>query len=81
MALTLHLVGPISHTTHTVEEVSITTQEGDLVIYENHAPMIASLAPNHEFSYVTADGSRERKQVADGILHVERDTVTVIMGT
>ncbi len=81
MALTMNLVGPISHTRHTVEEIAITTQEGDLVIYENHAPMIASLKPNHEFSYVHEDGTRERKQVADGILHIERDTVTIIMGT
>lgn len=80
MAFTLNLVGPISHTSYTVTEVSITTQEGDLVIYTNHVPMITSLAPNHEFSFIHEDGTRERKQVADGILHVERNCVTIIMG-
>ena len=81
LMLTLHLIGPISSTNHTVEEVEITTTEGSLTIQENHAPMITYLAPNQEITYVTQDGTRERKQVAGGIVHVERDMVTIIMDT
>ena len=79
MALTLHIVGPISHSSYTITQLGITTTEGDMTIHANHAPMITYLAPNHEIVYTTEDGTQERMQLAGGIVHIERATVTIIM--
>jgi len=81
MALTLWIFGPVSQTKHTITELDITTSEGDLTIYENHAPMITTLAENSHITYTLEDGTSERKQFAGGIMHVERATVTIIMDT
>jgi len=81
MTMTLNFIGPISQTSHTIQEISVTTEGGDLTIYPNHAPMLATLAPNQEVSYTLSDGTQEQAQIVGGILHVERDGVTIILDT
>jgi F0F1-type ATP synthase epsilon subunit len=59
--------------------VEINTPAGNFVIQPEHAPMIISLTPRSKVTYRLQSGKEEFLDVINGVVHVTRQTVTVIL--
>jgi F0F1-type ATP synthase epsilon subunit len=59
--------------------VSITTDNGSLVIQDNHAPLIASIAEKTECSFLIDNDTTETLLIQKGIIEVTRTCVTLLI--
>lgn len=71
-------------TSHYEERVEILWIElrntyGTFVVQEGHVPMIFSLVSKSEFSFALHDGKQEVRLISEGIAHITRHAVTIIM--
>jgi F0F1-type ATP synthase epsilon subunit len=59
--------------------LEITTTTGNRVVQKGHVPMIAQLAPRTLVSFCLQNGKQESKDVAGGMVHIERTSVTIVI--
>lgn len=64
---------------HQISWISITTHSGSLVIQNNHAPLIASLAEKTECSFLIDNDTTETLLIQKGIIEVTRTCVTLLI--
>ena len=76
--MTLDLLSPFKKISKDVAWVEIDTVVGNFVIEPEHAPMILTLAKNSNVSFGLATGKQEKIKVNSGIVHIKRDSVTVL---
>lgn len=75
----LHLISPRYHKKHHILWLTVTTESGSLVIQNNHAPLIASIAPKTECSFLIDNDTTETLLILKGIIEVTRDRVTLLI--
>jgi len=75
---TLHITSPTGTTTQDITWLEITTPTSNLTIQKGHAPLVCLLKPEHDLVYQDATGKEERRLMYGGIVHVERDKVTIL---
>ena len=74
----LSIVDPEKIKIYHVSWVELNTHAGNMVIQENHAPMIVKLADNNELLFCLTTGEQESVQVAQAIAHVTRSEVKIL---
>jgi F0F1-type ATP synthase epsilon subunit len=60
--------------------LEITTTTGNRVIQKGHAPMILKLAKNKLFTFCLQNGKQESREAGEGLVHIERNAITIVMG-
>lgn len=78
MSLLLNIITPTGQTKTYVEWLDVTTTSGNMVILENHAPLLAVIHPNSTLSWKISDGAVEARTVENAIMHVGRTTIMII---
>jgi F0F1-type ATP synthase epsilon subunit len=69
---------------HTVEEynivwIEINTPAGNLVIQENHAPMVVEIEPNSEILFMQENGKQVSMIILQGFIHVIRLEIKLLV--
>jgi len=62
-----------------VDWVECNTPVGNMVIQEGHVPMIVELCSGYEFLYQLKHGSLESIMIIQGVAHVTRTGVTILL--
>lgn len=62
-----------------VNWVELNTPVGNMVIQQGHSPMMIELASGHELIYQKEDGSQESLMIVQGIAHVTRYQVKILL--
>ncbi len=76
----LIIVSPQQKNTYSVKNIEAHTSEGSLVIQQGHAPIIMTLAPNTELSFVLKTGEKIAIYLTQpGFLDVSRMSVTALL--
>lgn len=64
---------------HQISWISVTTSNGSLVIQNNHAPLIASIAEKTECSFLVDNDTIETLLIQKGIIEVTRTCVILLI--
>lgn len=75
----LVIVSPTSKKELDVKWVEVNSAQGNFIIEPGHASLIARLEPGKELTASRDDDTVERFVVADGVLKVHNDIVTVVL--
>lgn len=75
----LSLISPHSFIEHNIVWVEINTPVGNMVIQENHAPMIVEIEPNSEILFMQQNGKQVSLVVVQGFLHVTRQEIKLLV--
>jgi F0F1-type ATP synthase epsilon subunit len=59
--------------------VEINTPVGNMVIQENHAPMIVEIEPNSEILFMQQNGKQISIIVLQGFIHVTRQEIKLLV--
>lgn len=74
-----NVISPHSLTHHTVAWIEINTPAGNMVIQENHAPMIVEIESNSELLFMQPNGKQISMMIAQGFIHVQRGEVKLLI--
>lgn len=75
----LEIITPTESVTRTISWLEVNTPAGNFVIQVGHAPTMLVLAPGQPLIYYLATGKQETMTVSKGIVHITRDSATVVM--
>jgi F0F1-type ATP synthase epsilon subunit len=75
----LNISGPFEKKDVMVAWVEINTSVGNFVIQPEHAPMIVTLTPQSKIAYRLQSGKEEVREVINGVAHVSRKDVTILL--
>jgi F0F1-type ATP synthase epsilon subunit len=75
----LSIISPTKKEIFDVIWVECNTQNGSYVIQPGHAPMILALSPNKSFSFALKNGQEEMFIIQQGIAHITRENVTLLI--
>jgi len=64
---------------HDVEWVELNTPVGNMVIQQDHAPIIIELSQGHELLYQVSGSAVESILIVQGIAHVTRAEVKILL--
>ena len=67
--------------TYDVLWVDINTPAGNMVIQQNHVPMIIELLPNHELLFELATGEQKNIIIIQAVAHITRQEVKILIPT
>jgi len=73
------VISPHSIVHHTIAWVEINTPVGNMVIQENHAPMVVEIEPNSELLFMQPNGKQEAIIVQQGFIHVTRQEIKLLV--
>jgi F0F1-type ATP synthase epsilon subunit len=59
--------------------VEINTPVGNMVIQENHAPMIIEIEPNSELLFMQPNGKQVLMIVLQGFIHITRQEIKLLL--
>lgn len=76
--MNLNLLTPFTKQIKNVAWVEVDTTDGNFVIESEHAPMILTLAVDTFINYGLTSGKQEKVKAASGIVHIKRDSVTIL---
>lgn len=75
----LEMIGFDQHHQLEVQWVELQTKAGNLIIQPEHAPMILELQPNTPVRYCLETSKQNTVQLAGGIVHITRTSVTILI--
>ena len=75
----LKIIRPSGSEQFDVVTVELNTPEGNIVILKEHVPMIVTLTQGKEIGFILKSGKRESVLVRQGIAHITRTNVTVML--
>ncbi len=75
----LHIITTQRTQSHDIDWIELNTPAGNMVIQHGHAPMIIELNAHEELLYQTTSGLQESIKIIQGIAHVNRDTITILL--
>lgn len=55
------------------------TTQGNVVILSGHAPIIMTLTPLSTILYRLKSGKEESRKIINGVIHVTRSTITLLL--
>ena len=64
---------------YSVDWIELNTPVGNIVIQPGHAPLMIELSSGHELLYQKTDGSQESLMIIQGIAHVTRLEVKILL--
>ncbi|MBP9765397.1 hypothetical protein KBD08_03615 [Candidatus Babeliales bacterium] len=77
MKLKIITTKKITH--YDVDWVELNTPVGNMIVQENHVPMVVELAAGKEFLYQVTGGTIESFAVLQGVAHVARTEVKILL--
>ncbi len=75
----LHISSPSEKRDIDIAWIEFNTPVGNFVVQPEHAPMVVSLMPMSYVHYRLTTGKEETKKVIQGVIHVKRDGVTLLV--
>lgn len=75
----LSVISPHSIVQHAIVWVEINTPVGNMVIQENHAPMIIEIEPNSELLFMQPNGKQILIVVVQGFIHVTHQEIKLLI--
>lgn len=75
----LEIITPTSKETSKINWAEINTLSGNTILQTGHVPSIFSLTPGKEVIFEHINGERESILIQDGILHITRSSITIII--
>ena len=75
----LSVISPHGVVHHTIVWVEINTPAGNMVIQENHAPMVVEIEPNSELLFMQPNGKQVSLVVMQGFIHVTRQEIKLLV--
>lgn len=76
--MNLSLISPFKRLYKKIAWIEVDTTVGNFVIEPEHAPMILVLEKDSFVNYCLLSGKQERVKVASGMVHIKRDSVSVV---
>lgn len=73
------VISPYSTKEYTIVWAEINTPAGNLVIQENHAPMLVEIEPNSELLFMQDNGKQTSLMVTQGLIHVTRQEIKLLI--
>lgn len=73
------VISPHAVVHHTIVWVEINTPVGNMVIQENHAPMVVEIEPNSELLFMQPNGKQISIIVLQGFIHVTRQEIKLLV--
>jgi F0F1-type ATP synthase epsilon subunit len=73
------VISPHAVVHHTIVWVEINTPTGNMVIQENHAPMVVEIEPNSELLFMQPNGKQVSLIVMQGFMHVTRQEIKLLV--
>ena len=64
---------------HTVSWIELNTAVGNMVIQEQHAPIIIELAPGKDLVFELDTGEQQSMSISHGVAHVTRLQVKILI--
>lgn len=55
------------------------TTQGNVIILSGHAPVIMTLRPMSSILYRLKSGKEESRKIINGVIHVTRNTITLLL--
>lgn len=80
--MNLKLISPVPNLNKTISGVSwleVDTPIGNFVILQEHAPTILILKENSFARYGLQTGKQAQIQIAQGLLYVKKDSLTILL--
>lgn len=75
----LSVISPLSIQHYFIVWIEINTPVGNMVIQENHAPMIIEIAANSEILLMQENGKQVSILVMQGFIHVMREEIKLLI--
>jgi F0F1-type ATP synthase epsilon subunit len=75
----LCVISPHTTVEHSIVWVEINTPVGNMVIQENHAPMIIQIEPNSEILFMQENGKQMSLAVLQGFMHITRQDIKLLV--
>ncbi|HBR70556.1 TPA: hypothetical protein DIC20_03435 [Candidatus Dependentiae bacterium] len=75
----LHIATPSEKRELEIAWIELNTPAGNFIIQPEHAPMIVTLSPMSIVNYRLTSGKEETRKVIQGIAHIERDYITLLI--
>ncbi|MDP3787910.1 MAG: hypothetical protein Q8Q60_01165 [Candidatus Chromulinivorax sp.] len=73
------VISPHGIINHTIVWVEINTPVGNMVIQENHAPMVIEIESNSELLFMQPNGKQISIVVVQGFMHVTRAEIKLLI--
>jgi F0F1-type ATP synthase epsilon subunit len=73
------IISPTSLHTHLAQHIELETITGELTILMYHAPTIVTLKKNSICTLYLSDTEKKTYAVSQGIAHIDRKEVTIIL--
>lgn len=75
----LQITSPFGRREEKIAWIELNTTHGNLVIQPAHAPMIITLKPQSTATFRLRTGKEETKVISQGIAHVTRTGITLLI--
>jgi F0F1-type ATP synthase epsilon subunit len=75
----LSVISPQSIQQYPIVWIEINTPVGNMVIQQDHAPMIVEIEPNSEILLMQENGKQMSILVAQGFIHVARQEIKLLI--
>ena len=76
----LHIISPQKEETYSIEHLEAHTAHGSVIVQRGHAPIILSLMPGTDFSFVLTTGETNIIQITrPGFLEIDRSSATALL--
>lgn len=73
------VISPHLTAQYTIVWIEINTPVGNMVIQENHAPMVVEIEPNSEILFMQQNGKQISIFVLQGFIHVTRQEIKLLV--
>lgn len=77
--MNLSIASPTIRREEKIAWIELTTNDGNMIIQPGHAPMIIRLKPQSTATYRLRNGKEEARTVAQGVAHITRAGVTLLI--
>lgn len=74
-----NVISPHSTVEHTIVWIEINTPAGNMVIQENHAPMLIEILPDSELLFMQPNGKQISLVVLEGFMHITRQQIKLLI--
>lgn len=75
----LYIASPTEKSELQVAWLECETTQGNVVILVGHAPVIMTLTPISTILYRLKSGKEESRKIINGVIHVTRGTITLLL--
>ncbi len=75
----LQIASPTEKSELQIAWLECETSQGNMIILTGHAPVIMTLRPLSTILYRLKSGKEESKKIINGVVHVTRSTITLLL--